>query len=445
MESFGSGGLGWGPERTHRGGRRTRKQTSHFRLGYDFGGGKDTVQVTVAWYKRLFPFLGPAFIAAVADIDPGNFATNIQGGAQLGYTLLWVIIVSNLMAMLVKSFRRSLASPRASSPNCAGTFPPLSGECGLYLKSLLSLLILPNSWGGGGLFLLFHIPLVYAGFLTAIITFLVLGLQRYGFRPFEAIISVMIGVVAGGYLIEIFLVKPEPTQILSSLLVPGFTNKEGVLLAAGILGATVMPHVIFLHSALTQGRIVVKDIEKLKLLFHYEVIDVAIAMTLAGAVNAAMLIMAAATFYTQGLHEIGTLDEAYRTLSPILGPASSYIFAIALIAAGLSSSAVGTMAGQVVMQGFIHSRIPLWIRRLVTVIPSLVVLSAGLDPTRTLVISQVVLSFGLPFAVIPLVLFTANKKIMGPLVNRPFTTFLAAVTAILIVALNVYLLYSLAA
>ena len=255
----------------------------------------------------------------------------------------------------------------------------------------------------------------------------------------------MIGIVAVSYLIEIFLVKPEPAQIVSSLFIPRFGNREGVLLAAGILGATVMPHVIFLHSALTQGRIIVKDIDKLKRLFHFEVIDVAIAMSIAGAVNAAMLIMAASTFYAQGLREIGTLEEAYRTLSPILGPAAGNIFAIALIAAGLSSSAVGTMSGQVVMQGFIHFRIPLWIRRLVTVLPSLVVLSAGLDPTRTLVISQVVLSFGLPFAVIPLVLFTANRKIMGPLVNRPLTSFLAGITTILILALNLYLLYSMAA
>jgi manganese transport protein len=255
----------------------------------------------------------------------------------------------------------------------------------------------------------------------------------------------MIGVVAAGYLIEIFLAKAEPAQIVSSLFMPRFGNSEGVLLAAGILGATVMPHVIFLHSALTQGRIIVKDIDKLKRLFHFEVIDVAIAMTIAGAVNAAMLIMAASTFYAQGLREIGTLEEAYRTVSPILGPAAGNIFAIALIAAGLSSSAVGTMAGQVVMQGFIHFKIPLWIRRLITVLPSLAVLAVGLDPTNTLVISQVVLSFGLPFAVVPLVVFTANKKIMGPLVNRPFTSFLAWITTILILALNIYLLYSMAA
>jgi manganese transport protein len=255
----------------------------------------------------------------------------------------------------------------------------------------------------------------------------------------------MIGIVAVSYVIEIFLVKPDPAQIAASLLFPRFGGREGVMLAAGILGATVMPHVIFLHSALTQGRIIVKDIDKLKRLFHFEVIDVAIAMTIAGAVNAAMLIMSASTFYAQGLREIGTLEEAYRTVSPILGPAAGKIFAIALIAAGLSSSAVGTMSGQVVMQGFIHFKVPLWIRRLITILPSLAVLAAGLDPTNTLVLSQVVLSFGLPFAVVPLVFFTSNQKIMGPLVNRPFTSFLAGVTTIMILALNFYLLYSIAA
>ncbi len=404
---------------------------------------------TVPWRKRLFPFLGPAFIAAVAYIDPGNFATNIQSGAQLGYTLLWVIIISNLMAMLVQilSAKLGIATGLNLAELCRNHFPaPLVWAMWITLEIVAIATDLAEFVGAAvGLFLLFHIPLIYAGLLTAVVTFLILGLQRYGFRPLEAIITAMIGIVAVSYLIEIFLVKAEPAQIVSSLFIPRFGSRQGVLLAAGILGATVMPHVIFLHSALTQGRIIVKDIDKLKRLFHFEIMDVAIAMTIAGAVNAAMLIMAASTFYAQGLREIGTLEEAYRTLSPVLGPAAGNIFAIALIAAGLSSSAVGTMSGQVVMQGFVHFKIPLWTRRLVTVLPSLVVLSSGLDPTRTLVISQVVLSFGLPFAVIPLVLFTANKKIMGPLVNKPFTSLLAGITTLLILALNSYLLYSMVA
>ncbi|MFZ0945054.1 MAG: Nramp family divalent metal transporter [Syntrophobacteraceae bacterium] len=428
---------------------RPEKKARTFDSGTISAAEKVLAQEAVPWRKRLFPFLGPAFIAAVAYIDPGNFATNIQSGAQLGYTLLWVIIISNLMAMLVQilSAKLGIATGLNLAELCRNHFPaPLVWAMWVILEIVAIATDLAEFVGAAvGLFLLFHIPLVYAGLLTAVVTFLILGLQRYGFRPLEAIITAMIGIVAVSYLIEIFLIKTEPAQIASSLFIPIFGSRQGVLLATGILGATVMPHVIFLHSALTQGRIIVKDIDKLKRLFRYEIMDVAIAMTIAGVVNAAMLIMAASTFYVQGLREIGTLEEAYRTLSPILGPAAGKIFAIALIAAGLSSSAVGTMSGQVVMQGFVRFRIPLWIRRLVTVLPSLAVLYAGLDPTRTLVISQVVLSFGLPFAVIPLVLFTANKKIMGPLVNRPFTSFLAGIATLLILALNSYLIYSMAA
>lgn len=428
---------------------RPEKKARTFDSGTISAAEKVLAQEAVPWRKRLFPFLGPAFIAAVAYIDPGNFATNIQSGAQLGYTLLWVIIISNLMAMLVQilSAKLGIATGLNLAELCRNHFPaPLVWAMWVILEIVAIATDLAEFVGAAvGLFLLFHIPLVYAGLLTAVVTFLILGLQRYGFRPLEAIITAMIGIVAVSYLIEIFLVKTEPAQIASSLFIPSFGSRQGVLLATGILGATVMPHVIFLHSALTQGRIIVKDIDKLKRLFRYEIMDVAIAMTIAGVVNAAMLIMAASTFYVQGLREIGTLEEAYRTLSPILGPAAGKIFAIALIAAGLSSSAVGTMSGQVVMQGFVRFRIPLWVRRLVTVLPSLAVLYLGLDPTRTLVISQVVLSFGLPFAVIPLVLFTANKKIMGPLVNRPFTSFLAGIATLLILALNSYLIYSMAA
>jgi manganese transport protein len=403
---------------------------------------------SVPWHKKLFPFLGPAFIASVAYIDPGNFATNIQGGAQLGYTLLWVIIISNFMAMFIQilSAKLGIATGLNLAELCRKRFPFLLVWAMWVILEIVAIATDLAEFVGTavGLFLLFHIPLIYAGLLTALATFLVLGLERYGFRPLEAIISAMVGVVALSYLVEIFLVKPDPAEIAASILIPRFGGREGILLAAGILGATVMPHVIFLHSALTQRRIIVKDVDKLKRLFHFEVIDVAIAMSIAGAVNAAMLIMSASTFYAQGLHEIGTLEEAYRTLAPILGSAAGYIFAIALIAAGLSSSAVGTMSGQVVMQGFVTFKIPLWIRRLVTVLPSLGVLAYGLDPTRTLVISQVVLSFGLPFAVIPLTLFTSSRKIMGPLANRPATSILAVIATMLILALNSYLLYSLA-
>jgi manganese transport protein len=288
--------------------------------------------------------------------------------------------------------------------------------------------------------LLFGLPLWIAGLVTAVITFLILGLERYGFRPLEAVITGFLAIIAVSYVVEIFLGHPEWGSIAHATFVPHFTNSESILLATGILGATVMPHAIFLHSALTQGRVVVKKPEQLRRLFHFEIIDVVIAMLIASSVNAAMLITAAATFFKTGTN-VGSLEQAYRTLQPLLGPAAGIIFGVALLASGLSSSSVGTMAGQVIMQGFLHFHVPPWIRRIVTIIPSLIVISIGLDPTRTLVISQVVLSFGLPFAVIPLVMFTSNKRIMGVLVNKRITTLLASLSAALIIALNFFLLY----
>jgi manganese transport protein len=256
----------------------------------------------------------------------------------------------------------------------------------------------------------------------------------------EAVISVLVGIIAASYLIETVLDKPDWGQVLFHAVVPQFSGPESVLLATGILGATVMPHVIFLHSSLTQGRIVVRKPVQLRRLFRYEVVDVVIAMGVAGLINAAMLMMAAATFHRAGMHDVGTIEEAHRTLEPLLGSAASWIFAISLLASGLSSSSVGTMSGQIIMQGFLHRQIPVWIRRLVTMVPSLIVIGIGLDPTRTLVISQVVLSFGLPFAIVPLIWFTGRRDLMGVLVNRRLTTVLVSVIAALIVALNLYLL-----
>jgi manganese transport protein len=241
--------------------------------------------------------------------------------------------------------------------------------------------------------------------------------------------------------IELFLVKPDWGSIAIHTFSPHFTNSESVLLATGILGATVMPHALFLHSGLTQGRVVVKKPEQQRRLFRFEIVDVVIAMVIASSVNAAMLITSAATFFKNGSTGVGTIEQAYRTLQPLLGPAAGITFGISLLASGLSSSSVGTMAGQVIMQGFLHFHIQPWIRRLVTIIPSLIVIALRLDPTRTLVISQVVLSFGLPFAVIPLVIFTSRKDVMGALVNKPLTTVIAALAAGIIVILNIFLLY----
>jgi manganese transport protein len=393
---------------------------------------------------RLLPFMGPAFIASVAYMDPGNFATNIQGGAQFGYTLLWVVFATNLMAMLVQSLSAKLgiASGKNLAELCREHFPrPVVIAMWILMEIVAMATDLAEFLGAAlGFYLLLGIPLWVAGFITAIVTFLILGLERYGFRPLEAVITALIGVISISYLIEIILVHPDWKQLAYHSVVPQFAGPESILLAAGILGATVMPHVIFLHSSLTQKRIVVRTPAKLRQLYKFELIDVVVAMGVAGLINAAMLIMAAATFFRTGLISVATIQDAHQTLQPLLGKASGIFFALALLAAGLSSSSVGTMAGQVIMQGFLHVEIPVWIRRLTTMVPSLIVILVGLDPTRTLVISQVVLSFGLPFAIIPLIIFTSRRKIMKVLVNRKLTTFLTIFVAGIIVALNIYLL-----
>jgi manganese transport protein len=396
------------------------------------------------WFARLLPFLGPAFIASIAYVDPGNFATNIQGGAQFGYELLWVILGSNLMAMLLQalSAKLGIASGKNLAELCRENYSrPVVWVMWVLMELVAMATDLAEFLGAAvALNLLFGLPLWVAGLLTAIITFLILGLERYGFRPLEAVITGFLAIIAISYVVELFLGRPEWGLIAYHTFVPHFTNSESILLATGILGATVMPHAIFLHSALTQGRVVVKKPEQLHRLFRFEIIDVVIAMVIASSVNAAMLITSAATFFKTGT-SVGTLEQAYRTLQPLLGPAAGIVFGVALLASGLSSSSVGTMAGQVIMQGFLHFHIPPWIRRVVTIIPSLIVIFVGLDPTRTLVISQVVLSFGLPFAIIPLVMFTRRKEIMGVLVNGWFTTLMASMSAALIIALNFFLLY----
>lgn len=394
---------------------------------------------------RLLPFIGPAFIASIAYMDPGNFATNISAGAQYGYLLVWVIVASNLMAMLIQSLSAKLgiATGMNLAEMCREQFPrPVVWVMWLLMEVMAMATDLAEFLGAAvGFNLLFHIPLLWAGVLTAITTFVILSLERRGFRPLEAVITAFVGIIAVCYLIETFLDRPDWAQIGYHAIVPQFAGSESVLLATGILGATVMPHVIFLHSALTQGRVVTRDPVQLKRLFRFELVDVMVAMGLAGLVNAAMLIMAASTFFQVGMFQVGTLEEAYKTLEPLLGPAASVIFAISLLASGLSSSTVGTMAGQVIMQGFLHRRIPVWLRRLVTIAPSLLVIYLGLDPTRTLVLSQVVLSFALPFAIIPLILFTRRRDLMGVLVNHRLTTILAVIVAAVIIALNIFLLY----
>ncbi|TMI99446.1 MAG: divalent metal cation transporter [Bacillati bacterium ANGP1] len=394
--------------------------------------------------SRILPFLGPAFVASVAYIDPGNFATNIAGGAQFGYLLLWVVVASNLTAMLVQalSAKLGIATGRNLAELCRDRFPRpvVWGMWGISELVAMATDLAEFLGAALGFYLLFHIPLFVAALLAGVVTLLILALERRGFRPVEAVITAFVGVIAVSYVIETILDRPNWTEVAVGALVPRFAGTESVLLATGILGATVMPHVIFLHSALTQHRIVPRNEAQAKLLYRFEVTDVLLAMGLAGVVNAAMLIMAASTFHARGLTSIASIDEAHRTLAPLLGRASSTIFAISLLASGLSSSTVGTMAGQVIMQGFLHRQIPIWIRRLVTMIPALVVIALGLDPTRTLVISQVVLSFGLPFALVPLVIFTSRRDVMGGLANHRLTSVLASAVTAVIIALNLFLI-----
>jgi len=422
------------------GGQR-RADAGTLRAAHDVLAGKRQV----SRLKRLLPFLGPAFIASVAYVDPGNFATNIQGGAQFGYQLLWVIVASNLMAMLIQtlSAKLGIATGHNLAELCRSQFSKPVVWIMWFLMELVAISTdLAEFLGAAlGFYLLLGVPLFVGAVLTAIATFLILGLERYGFRRLEAVITSMVALIALAYLIESIIDQPDWGGVLYHSFVPSLPGSQAVLLATGILGATVMPHAIFLHSALTQGRIKVKNPIKLKKLFRFQIYDVLIAMGLASFVNMAILIMAAATFHRAGMTEVGTIEEAYKTLVPLLGSAASVVFGISLLASGLSSSTVGTSAGQVMMQGFLHRHIPVWLRRAVTMTPALFVIGANFDPTATLVMSQVVLSFGLPFAIIPLIMFTRRKDLMGVLVNRKLTTFTISVVAALIIALNVYLLY----
>jgi manganese transport protein len=381
----------------------------------------------------------------VAYVDPGNFATNIQGGAQFGYMLLWVIVASNLMAMLIQtlSAKLGIATGKNLAEVCRDQFPrPLVWLMWVVSEMVAIATDIAEFLGAAlGFYLLLGIPLLPAALLTAVITFAILALQRYGHRPIEIVITVLVGVIAACYLIETLLETPAWGEVMRSAVTPRFEGSESLLLAVGILGATVMPHVIFLHSSLTQSRIRPTTERQALKLFRYTIIDVVIAMGIAGLINGAMLVMAASTFHTSGYAGIASIEEAYRTLTPLLGSLAGGVFALSLLASGLSSSAVGTMAGQVIMQGFLHWHVPIWVRRVVTMAPAILIIWLGWDPTRTLVISQVILSFGIPFALIPLVMFTRRADLMGRLVNRSATTLVASAVAMLIVILNLYLLF----
>jgi manganese transport protein len=388
--------------------------------------------------------LGPAFVAAVAYVDPGNFATNISGGAEFGYLLLWVILAANLIAMLIQNLsgKMGIATGRNLPELCREHFPR-QVTWGLWVQAELVAMATDLAEFVGAaiaLNLLFDVPLFEAGLMTAVVAFAVLALQRRGHRRFELVIIGMLGVILLGFLYDTLRIGFDPGDAASGLI-PGFSGSDSVLLATGILGATVMPHVIYLHSALTQNRVPTNTASERGRVLRFQRLDVVIAMGIAGIVNMAMLIVAASLFHGQGLTGIESIEDAHAGFRDLVGPGAALAFALALLASGLASSSVGTLAGQVVMQGFIARTIPIVLRRLVTMAPALIVLAVGINPTRALVYSQVVLSFGIPFALIPLVLLTRRRDVMGSMVNRRVTTVTASVVAAMIIALNLFLIY----
>lgn len=394
--------------------------------------------------SRLWPFLGPSFVAAVAYIDPGNFATNIAGGAKFGYLLLWVILSANLIAMVVQtqSAKLGIATGKNLAELCRESFSRRT-SVGLWLQAEVVAMATDIAEVVGaalGLNLLFGIPLFPAGLIAGAGAFAILALQQRGFRRLEAVITALVGVVVASFAFVLLNAGPDGGEVARHLVVPGFAGTESILLATGIIGATVMPHVVYLHSALTQRRIVGRDAEERRRILRFEKIDVVVAMSLAGVVNISMMVIAAALFHESGLVGIDSIDGAYEGLKSLVSGNAATVFGVALLASGFASSSVGTMAGQVVMQGFIRRRIPIFLRRAVTLAPALVVLGLGLDPTDALVGSQVVLSFGIPFALVPLLMIAAKREVMGSLVNPRWLTGVAGVLAAMIIGLNVFLL-----
>jgi manganese transport protein len=396
--------------------------------------------------RAVLPFLGPAFIAAVAYVDPGNFATNMAGGAQYGYMLLWVVLAANLMAMLIQSMSAKLgiATGRNLPEICRERFPrPVVFFLWVQAELIAMATDLAEFVGASlGIYLVFGLPLFVSGLLTGLLAFGILGLQAWGFRRLEATISALVGIIVIAFGLEVLGAGPSWGAVAANTFVPHLDGSASILLAAGILGATVMPHVIYLHSALTQKRIVGANPEARRKIYHFELVDVVIALGIAGVINIAMLTMAAAVFGARGLVSMGTdLTQVFHGLDQYVGDHSGLVFGVALMASGISSSSVGTLSGQVVMQGFIRRQIPVFLRRAITMVPALVLIASHFDPSRALVLSQVLLSFGIPFAMIPLVLFTRDRKLMGNLVNSRLTNYAAYAVAAMIIGLNAFLIY----
>ena len=390
--------------------------------------------------KIKLALMGPAFIAAIGYIDPGNFATNIQAGASFGYQLLWVVVWANLMAMLIQvmSAKLGIATGKNLAEQIRDHYPrPVVWFYWVQAEIIAMATDLAEFIGAAiGFKLVLGVSLLQGAVLTGIATFLILMLQRRGQKPLEKVIGGLLLFVAAAYVVELIFSQPALAPLAKGMLVPSLPTSEAVFLAAGVLGATIMPHVIYLHSSLTQHLHGGTRKDR----YNATRWDVAIAMTIAGFVNLAMMATAAAAFHFNGHTGVADLDQAYLTLEPLLSHAAATIFGLSLIAAGLSSTVVGTLAGQVVMQGFIRFHIPLWFRRAITMLPSFIVILMGLDPTRILVMSQVLLSFGIALALVPLLIFTSDSRLMGEQVNSRWVKLLGWAIVAVVVALNGWLI-----
>lgn len=394
--------------------------------------------------KRFLPFLGPAIIASIAYMDPGNFATNIQSGAEFGYELLWVVVAANLIAMLFQSLSAKLGivTGKSLAMLCREHFPtPVVYAMWVGSEIAAMATDLAEFLGGAiGLSLLFGLPLMPSLFVMGVTTYGILLLQNYGFRPMEIVIGAFVSIISLSYVVEFFITRPDLPAFFYHSVVPHITNANALTLAVGIVGATVMPHAIYLHSSLTQNRIPVRNDEDRRTVLRYSNMEVLIALGMAGLVNMAMVAMAAAVFHATGHSDIASIETAYLTLTPLMGIAAAGVFLLSLLASGFSSSVVGTMAGQTIMQDFVRFTIPLWVRRAVTMIPAFVVVAMGIDATRSLVLSQVVLSLVLPVPVIALIILTSRRDVMGAFASGPIIKILSICGGALVLFLNVILL-----
>jgi manganese transport protein len=394
--------------------------------------------------RGYIAFAGPAVVASIAYMDPGNFATNIQAGAKYGYDLLWVVLLANLIAMLFQalSAKLGIVTGRNLAEMCREKFS-LPVTIVMWIVSEIAAMAtdLAEFLGGAiGLSLLFGIPLLWGMAVTAVIVYGVLMLDRFGFRPIEVIISSLVAVIALCYLIEMFIAPVDWRAAALGTVMPQLPDTEALLLAVGIIGATVMPHAVYLHSGLTQDRIPARNAKETRTVLRISNTEVVVALAIAGLVNMAMVMMASSAFHA-GHSDVAEIETAYHTLTPLLGGAAAAVFLISLLASGVSSSTVGTMAGQMIMQGFVGFRIPIWVRRLVTMIPAFVVVGIGVNPTRALVLSQVMLSIALPLPMIALLMFTKRKDVMGEFANRRLTNVAAVVGATVVLALNGFLIW----